>query len=64
MNKMILGECSLCGGNVTIDTVTWSVIPPVASCENCGAVEKRPVIEMKPARTKTATQIKLEDYES
>lgn len=57
-NKVILGTCSICGGRVSVASVTWSTSPPSfiggggnfrASCENCGAYPKTsygPTIEM------------------
>lgn len=52
MNKRIVGKCSICGGVVSIPTVFWSTVPPVATCEKCGATEDRvanlPVIPMVP----------------
>ena len=49
MSKRIIGSCSLCGGTVSTPTVFYSVNPPVASCEKCGATEEQkfPVVEMK-----------------
>jgi len=49
---MILGTCSICGGPVTIPKFWNSQIPPVPSCNNCGATKKQPhygaKIEMEP----------------
>jgi hypothetical protein len=36
-NKTIVGTCSCCGGCVSCPLVYWSVVPPVPSCERCGA---------------------------
>ena len=47
--KIVLGTCSLCGGNVTIPAMYHSIVPPTPTCESCGAVKARPVIDMKPA---------------
>lgn len=45
----IIGQCSLCGGNVTVPTAWWSTEPPVPHCKKCGAHEKNqlPIIEME-----------------
>ena len=50
MNKIIIGQCSICGGNVSIPEIWHGVNPPVPTCENCGAVKKRnlPIIPMSP----------------
>ncbi len=38
-----IGRCSLCGGTVVKDLGPyWSVVPPVAHCQACGAVEAAP----------------------
>jgi hypothetical protein len=44
----LLGECSICGGPVTLPTVWAGVIPPTPTCQSCGAVKAGPVIPMKP----------------
>ena len=38
MNVKIIGKCGICGGRVTVPVVWWSVVPPVPTCESCGAV--------------------------
>ena len=49
-NKTVVGICSLCGGRVLVDTVTWCILPPVPTCERCGAImAEGPVIPMVPA---------------
>ena len=35
--KAILGKCSLCGGLVEVESVSWCVNPPQPRCNNCGA---------------------------
>lgn len=48
-----LGTCSICGGRVSIPDVWHSVIPPVPTCEKCGATMKNPygkVIKMDPPK--------------
>lgn len=40
-NYEIIGTCSICGGPVAIETIIWSVIPPVPRCLNCGAISLR-----------------------
>jgi hypothetical protein len=55
MNKQTIGHCSICGGQVTVPSVWYGVVPPVPSCESCGAVARTgPRIEMQP-RAKTVT---------
>ena len=36
-NRQVVGTCGNCGGAVTLPIVWMSVVPPVASCEDCGA---------------------------
>lgn len=47
MSVRVIGKCSLCGGRVTVPIAWWSVVPPVPTCERCGAVADT-VIPMKP----------------
>jgi hypothetical protein len=37
INDTVLGTCSNCGGRVTIPFHWMSVVPPVPTCESCGA---------------------------
>lgn len=56
MNEQTVGSCSLCGGAVTLPLVWHCVVPPVATCSRCGAVEAAhgPVIPMQqPVRIPT-----------
>lgn len=57
MSLCVVGTCSICGGRVTVPLVFWSVVPPVPTCESCGAVEAShgPVIPMQPARQQPLT---------
>jgi len=50
MSVRVLGKCSICGGRVTVPLVWLGVIPPVPTCESCGAMADAPgpVIPMKP----------------
>ena len=45
-----VGTCGLCGGRVTVPGVWQSIIPPVPTCESCGAsvAEHGPVLPMNP----------------
>lgn len=36
------GECSKCGGRVTIPAAWYGINPPTPSCERCGATAKNP----------------------
>lgn len=49
--RTIIGTCSCCGGRVSVPTVFMSVVPPVPTCESCGATQAAhgPVIQMQPA---------------
>ena len=49
---IVLGTCSLCGGAVSVPQIWHGVIPPVPTCESCGATKKEdngPVIDMVPS---------------
>lgn len=50
MNKQLIGICGVCGGTVTIPTVWYGVVPPIPTCESCGATAKptAPVLDMNP----------------
>lgn len=47
MMDKIIGRCSLCGGNVTVATYTYSTVPPVPTCQSCGATAAQPTINME-----------------
>jgi hypothetical protein len=49
MSDRIIGNCSLCGGAVTVPAIWHGVIPPTPTCSKCGAVAKQrgPTIEME-----------------
>lgn len=52
MNKTV-GTCSNCGGRVTLPTYFYSTVPPVPTCQGCGATQAQPhgpVIPMGPAK--------------
>ena len=52
--KQVIGKCSCCGGRVVLPTAWLSVIPPVPTCESCGATQSSgPVIQMEPRRMRT-----------
>lgn len=50
-NEQVCGKCSICGGIVTVATIWWSVVPPVPTCQKCGAVQDTtsnlPIVPMK-----------------
>jgi hypothetical protein len=51
---MIKGTCSECGGAVEVPEFWGGKLPPLGTCVNCGAVERRnygPTVPMKPRRT-------------
>jgi NAD-dependent SIR2 family protein deacetylase len=53
--KIRIGRCSICGGNVMAWQAWASVDPPPApECAQCGAVaeDRGPVIPMKPRTTR------------
>lgn len=43
----IIGRCSICGGNVTLPTFFASIVPPVPTCQSCGATPVQPTINME-----------------
>lgn len=48
---MTIGTCSICGGRVCTPDVWYGVIPPVPTCDQCGATKRDhgPIIDMKPS---------------
>ena len=51
MSVKIIGQCSCCGGKVTVPESWLCIYPPVPTCQSCGATPKQkygPVIEMEP----------------
>lgn len=52
MNERTIGQCSMCGGRVTLPEYWHGVVPPVPTCQECGAVAKPsgPVIPMERPR--------------
>jgi hypothetical protein len=56
---VIIGICSICGGQVAVPKVWMGTIPPIPYCLQCGAHEnqqtKLPVIKMKPINKSTWT---------
>lgn len=53
MNATV-GTCSLCGGRVSVPSPWMGTIPPVPTCDSCGATAAShgPVIPMVPATTR------------
>lgn len=53
MSSTVIGTCSLCQGAVSIPRLWSGTIPPIPTCERCGATKKQPfgaVIEMEPGK--------------
>lgn len=50
-DRLTVGSCSICGGDVTVPKVYMSTIPPTPTCSKCGAVARSllPVIDMVPS---------------
>lgn len=56
MNTTI-GTCSRCGGRVSVPTIWHGVVPPIPTCESCGATKAQPhgpVVPMDPAPNRDA----------
>lgn len=48
MNRVI-GECSICGGDVSVPHIWHGIFPPKPTCSRCGAQARSgPVIDMRP----------------
>lgn len=48
-----VGTCSVCSGRVTLPEAWYATIPPVPTCQSCGATKAQPngpVIKMEPKR--------------
>jgi hypothetical protein len=51
MNEMPVGTCSICGGTVVVPVFWISIIPPVPTCKDCGAIKASgPIIPMTPRK--------------
>lgn len=56
-NYRVVGKCGLCGGRVTVPDFWLSVVPPVPSCERCGAaVDDTAFLPTLPMRPKGCPQ--------
>lgn len=57
MTSYTIGTCSICGGRVSVPAVYHSIIPPVPTCDRCGATAAQhgPVIPMTPRQTVVTT---------
>jgi hypothetical protein len=66
-DKTVVGICSRCGGDVTLPTIWHGVVPPVPTCEECGAMANLrpnlPIIPTKPAKWKERRWTNSEDLE-
>ncbi len=64
-----IGECSICGGRVTLPESWAGVNPPIPKCKTCGATKENShgdVVEMeKPKRDpwRTVASLKRDDHE-
>lgn len=64
MSMIVVGTCSLCGGQVATHSNWMSVVPEIPTCLQCGAraASHGPVIPMQapssPIRTFTGTNTK------
>lgn len=52
INDTLIGKCSICGGDVTVPKIHYSVIDPKPTCKKCGAVKANdmPVIKMEQSK--------------
>ena len=66
INERVVGRCSICGGEVVIPTVFWSVVQPIPTCKSCGAVMRNqgPVIPMVPIAAPKKNRWDYRDYRS
>lgn len=51
MSMQVIGSCGRCGGPVTMPMYWGGTVPPVGTCQRCGATAKQsgsPVIDMDP----------------
>jgi len=51
--KTTVGTCGCCGGRVSVPMVWHGVVPPIPTCESCGATVRQafgPVLPMDPPR--------------
>ena len=49
-NTQVVGTCGLCRGAVVLPVVWFCVIPPIPTCEECGATvaQNGPILPMNP----------------
>lgn len=53
-----IGICNICGGRVTVPDAWYATVPPVPTCQSCGAVKtlsNGPVIEMEQPKRRPET---------
>lgn len=55
-NSQVVGTCSLCGGDVVLPVVFWSVAPPPPTCTRCGAQAAAPALPVIPMTPVPARQ--------
>lgn len=49
--EVTIGTCSNCGGRVTVPQLWSATVPPIPTCQGCGARKRQPhgeVIDMEP----------------
>lgn len=65
-NRQVVGTCGNCGGAVVLPKVWMSVIPPVATCESCGATaaQNGPVLPMNPPPQQPPMRFTISDNTS
>ena len=59
MSYTIIGTCSSCGGPVGVPSMWGGSIPPVPTCQQCGATKRNsygPVVDMEPKAPSAAKE--------
>ena len=51
--KRVLGVCSQCGGFVAMPESWRGIVPPLPTCDSCGATVRLPVLPTEGGRTPT-----------
>lgn len=53
IGRIVIGACSLCGGDVTVAEMWASITPDIPRCQQCGATAKKPEAKVIPMERTT-----------
>ena len=55
---MTIGTCGNCGGRVSVPDAWMGVVPPIPSCDSCGAIPVNPHGPVIPMQRRGATEVR------